>query len=153
MARQSHLIDDKEKWEEYRDWLLELYFNDKLTDEKERYIGYMVSYFGGYHGNEGDTFVKSKANFIPKKYDVEKLIREHYQNISDPLYTRSPILMDINFLRIALILSTIRRFNFPPSINSCLFQILKHINRVTERAKICLIIKDFERSLEFRRIF
>ena len=147
VAKQSHLINDKEKWQEYRDWLLELYFNEKLAEEKEKYIGYMVSYFGGYSRNEGDAFVNSKANFIPKKYDIEKLIREHYLNISDSLCVRSPILMEINFLRIALILSKLRRFDFPPSMNSCISQILNKTKKASDQSKINSIILYFENKL------
>jgi hypothetical protein len=148
VARQSHLLYDKEKWQEYRDWLLDLYFKDTMMDEKERYIGYMVSYFGGYKKDEAEGFVTSKAKFIPKKYDVEKLIREHYQNISDSLYTRSPILMEINFMRIALILSTIEQFDFSPSIINCISQILRRTNSVSDHSKVNLIISSFEKKIK-----
>lgn len=83
----------------------------------------------------------------PKKYDIEKLIREYYLNISDPLYTRSPILMEINFLRIALLLSTLRRFDFPPSINSCISQILNKTKNASDHIMINSIIADLDKGI------
>ena len=145
VARQAHLIFDKEKCQQYRDWLLDLYFNDFMSEEKEKYIGYMVGYFGGYAKDDTSQFILSKANYVPKKYDVDKLIKEHYQNISDPLYTRAPILMEINFMRIALILSTMERFVFTPSIKSCISQILDKTERVSDESKINRIINDFKK--------
>ena len=111
----------------------------------------MVSYFGGYSRNEGGAFVNNKANYIPKKYDSEKLIREHYLNISDALYTRSPILMEINFMRIALILSTVIKFEFTSSIISCISQIPSKTKSVCKNEKINQIIHAFEKKNEIIR--
>lgn len=149
VARQAHLIFDKVKCEEYRDWLLNMYFNDVMAEEKKKYIGYMVGYFGGYNNADTSEFVLSKANYVPDKYDVDKLIKEHFQNISDPLYTRAPILMEINFMRIALILSTKEKFDFAPSIKSCISQILSKTESVSGESKINRIINDFKRRNKF----
>jgi hypothetical protein len=148
IARQSHLIFDKDKCSEYRDWLLDLYFKDEMAEEKEKYIGYMVGYFGGYDNEDTNRFILSKANYVPKKYDVDKLIKEHYQNISDPLYTRAPTLMEINFMRIALILSTVDGFDFEPSIKSCISQILNKTESVSNESRINRIISDFKKRNE-----
>jgi hypothetical protein len=150
VARQAHLIFDKEKCEEYRDWLLRLYFNDESVEEKEKYIGYMVGYFGGYDNDDTSRFILSKANFVPHKYNVDKLIKEHYQNISDPLYTRAPILMEINFMRIALILSTIFKFEFMPSITSCISQIFCKTESVSRNSKVNQVIHELEKKIERR---
>jgi len=147
VARQSHLLNEKSKWEEYRDWLLELFFNDKMNEEKERYIGYMVGYFGGFDKFETYRYVSSKGYSIPHKYDVDKLIKEHYLNISETLYRRSPLLMEINFLRIALILSTFSRFDFCHKSINCLSQIIRQTKNVSDHSKIYLIISIFENKL------
>ena len=103
IARASHLVKVKDYRETYNEWLKYLIKNNQ-SRESRKFADYIICYYGGVSAQTMSRYLFSGGDFQLQNPLVDIVITESYINISEKLYKGSQVLLDLNYLRMILVL-------------------------------------------------